>query len=64
MEGVGGILGLAVGGLVIGLLARFAVPGPDPMPLWLTIVFGAAGALVGGGLGAAGGALTAPSRRY
>ena len=51
MEAVGGIVGLAVGGLVIGLLARFAVPGPDPMPLWLTMVFGALGSLLGGGMG-------------
>ena len=58
VEGVGGILGLAVGGLVIGLLARFAVPGPDPMPLWLTAVFGAAGALLGGGIGFAMGGPT------
>src|ERR671923_1106495 len=37
-----------VGGLVLGALARLAVPGPDPMPLWLTAAFGLAGSLVGG----------------
>ena len=51
MEIVGGILGLALAGLVIGALGRLAVPGPDPMPLWTTVLLGVAGALVGGGLG-------------
>ena len=32
---------------VTGLLARFAVPGPDPMPMWLTIVIGLLGATIG-----------------
>jgi uncharacterized membrane protein YeaQ/YmgE (transglycosylase-associated protein family) len=35
-------------GLVTGMLARFAMPGPDPMPLWLTIVIGLAGTAIGG----------------
>ena len=30
-----------------GALARFAVPGPDPMPAWLTIVIGFGGSLIG-----------------
>ena len=51
MEVVGAILGLAVGGLVIGALGRLAVPGPDPMPLWTTILLGVGGAIVGGGVG-------------
>jgi uncharacterized membrane protein YeaQ/YmgE (transglycosylase-associated protein family) len=38
-------------GLVVGTLARLAIPGPDPMPLWLTLLIGLVGALVGGGLG-------------
>src|SRR5919197_2804759 len=37
-------------GFVIGALARWAVPGPDPMPAWLTIVIGLTGSLVGGGV--------------
>ena len=40
-------------GLVIGALARLAVPGPDPMPLWATILFGIAGAFLGGAFGLA-----------
>ena len=51
MEVVAAILGLALGGLVIGALGRLAVPGPDPMPLWTTILLGIGGALVGGGIG-------------
>ena len=37
-------------GFVIGALARWAVPGPDPMPAWLTIFIGLSGSLVGGGV--------------
>jgi uncharacterized membrane protein YeaQ/YmgE (transglycosylase-associated protein family) len=48
---VAAILGLALGGLVIGALGRLAVPGPDPMPLWTTILLGVGGAIVGGGVG-------------
>lgn len=36
---------------VTGALARFAVPGPDPMPAWLTIVIGLIGSIAGGVLG-------------
>jgi uncharacterized membrane protein YeaQ/YmgE (transglycosylase-associated protein family) len=33
-----------------GALARFAVPGPDPMPAWLTILIGLVGTLIGWGI--------------
>ena len=39
---------LALGGLVVGALARLAVPGPDPMPWWATILLGVAGMWIGG----------------
>lgn len=39
---------VAVSGLIVGGLARLAVPGPDPMPWWQTILLGLAGSLVGG----------------
>ena len=42
---------LALWGLVVGALARFAVPGPDPMPIWRTILLGLAGTFVGGFIG-------------
>jgi uncharacterized membrane protein YeaQ/YmgE (transglycosylase-associated protein family) len=37
-------------GFVVGALARWAVPGPDPMPAWLTIFIGLSGSLIGGGI--------------
>lgn len=39
---------LAVSGLVIGALARLALPGPDPMSIAMTILVGIAGSFVGG----------------
>ena len=33
-------------GFVIGGAARFAVPGPDPMPFWLTVVIGLCGSAI------------------
>ena len=42
------ILSIILGGLVIGALARLALPGPDPMPIWATILLGGAGSLLGG----------------
>jgi uncharacterized membrane protein YeaQ/YmgE (transglycosylase-associated protein family) len=49
----GSVLSVLLSGFVIGSLARLALPGPDPMPLWFTIVVGLAGSLVGGGIAAA-----------
>lgn len=46
-------LAAVVLGFAIGALARWAVPGPDPMPAWLTIFIGLTGSLVGGGVTAA-----------
>jgi uncharacterized membrane protein YeaQ/YmgE (transglycosylase-associated protein family) len=51
------ILSLLLTGVVVGGLARLAVPGPDPMPIWLTILFGIGGSLLGGGVGFAMGGL-------
>ena len=42
---------LAIGGFVVGALARFALPGPDPMPWYATIGLGIAGMIVGGFVG-------------
>lgn len=46
----GTVVGVLVSGFVTGALARLAVPGPDPMPVWLTIVIGMAGSLGGGAI--------------
>jgi uncharacterized membrane protein YeaQ/YmgE (transglycosylase-associated protein family) len=45
---LGAVLGLLLSGLIIGALARFALPGKDPMPWWATILLGIAGSFVGG----------------
>lgn len=42
------LITLAVGGLIVGALARLAVPGPDPMPWWATIFLGIGGWVLGG----------------
>lgn len=50
---LGLIVGILVTGLVVGALARLAVPGPDPMPIWMTVALGLAGSVIGGALGTA-----------
>lgn len=45
---LGDVLAILLTGLVVGMLGRLAVPGRDPMPLWLTILIGIAGSIVGG----------------
>jgi uncharacterized membrane protein YeaQ/YmgE (transglycosylase-associated protein family) len=62
--GIGFIVFLALFGLVVGALARLALPGPDPMGILATIGLGLAGSLVGGVvahilIGAAGGVVFA-----
>jgi uncharacterized membrane protein YeaQ/YmgE (transglycosylase-associated protein family) len=42
------IIVLLIGGLIIGALARLAVPGPDPMSIWATIGLGLGGSIIGG----------------
>jgi uncharacterized membrane protein YeaQ/YmgE (transglycosylase-associated protein family) len=46
--GIGFIVFLTLFGLVVGALARLALPGPDPMGILATIGLGLAGSLVGG----------------
>ena len=43
-----GILSWILVGLVAGVLAKIAMPGPDPGGIMLTIVIGIVGALIGG----------------
>ncbi len=45
---VGSILGYIVVGIIVGVLARFLVPGRDPMGVIGTIVLGILGAVIGG----------------
>jgi uncharacterized membrane protein YeaQ/YmgE (transglycosylase-associated protein family) len=41
------VIAILLSGLLTGALARLAVPGPDPMPLWLTVAIGLTGSIVG-----------------
>jgi uncharacterized membrane protein YeaQ/YmgE (transglycosylase-associated protein family) len=42
------LISLALTGLVVGALARLALPGPDPMGIGMTILIGLAGSFLGG----------------
>ena len=48
---VGLVLAILFSGLVTGALARLAIPGPDPMPMWLTISIGLTGSIAGAVIG-------------
>jgi uncharacterized membrane protein YeaQ/YmgE (transglycosylase-associated protein family) len=48
---VASIIGWIVFGLVVGIIARFLLPGEQPMGLIMTILLGVAGSFVGGYLG-------------
>jgi len=50
---LGGIVSVIALGFLIGALARLAVPGPDPMPFWFTVLIGMAGSVVGGAIASA-----------
>jgi len=41
-----GLIGFAIFGLIIGALAKLAVPGKDPGGFWITMLLGMAGSLV------------------
>jgi uncharacterized membrane protein YeaQ/YmgE (transglycosylase-associated protein family) len=47
---LGSIVMIMLFGFITGSLARLAVPGPDPMPVWLTVAIGLVGSAAGGGL--------------
>ena len=50
---VGFVLAILISGFFTGALARLAIPGPDPMPIWLTIAIGLAGSITGAVVGKA-----------
>ena len=58
--GIAGILMVILVGLIVGAIARFLMPGPDPAGWILTCILGIAGSFVGNlicgalGMGAAG----------
>ena len=47
-----GILSWIILGLVVGVLAKFLMPGDDPGGIVITILLGVGGAFVGGTIGA------------
>ena len=47
---LGQILAVVITAFFTGALARFAVPGPDPMPWWLTVLIGLIGTLAAWGI--------------
>jgi uncharacterized membrane protein YeaQ/YmgE (transglycosylase-associated protein family) len=48
MGWLGYLISLAIWGLIIGAFARLALPGRDPMPIWMTMLVGIAGSFIGG----------------
>ncbi len=49
--GISEIIWLAISGLIVGLIARFLMPGKDPMGLIMTAILGIAGSFLGTFLG-------------
>jgi uncharacterized membrane protein YeaQ/YmgE (transglycosylase-associated protein family) len=47
---LGAIILVMFFGFITGGLARLAVPGPDPMPIWLTVAIGLVGSAAGGAI--------------
>jgi uncharacterized membrane protein YeaQ/YmgE (transglycosylase-associated protein family) len=48
---LGFALAILFSGFITGAMARLAIPGPDPMPVWLTLAIGLAGSIVGAVVG-------------
>jgi uncharacterized membrane protein YeaQ/YmgE (transglycosylase-associated protein family) len=47
------VLAVILSGFFTGALARLAIPGPDPMPIWLTLAIGLTGSIIGAVVGKA-----------
>jgi len=47
---LGAIILVMFFGFITGGLARLAVPGPDPMPVWFTVAIGLVGSAAGGAI--------------
>ncbi len=45
---IGALISWAVFGLFVGLIARLLYPGPQPMSMFMTMILGVAGSLLGG----------------
>jgi len=53
MSFIGYLIALCLIGLIVGALARLALPGKDPMSVWQTIAIGIGGSLLAGIVSAA-----------
>lgn len=53
------IIGIIIGGLIIGVIGKLILPGKQAIPMWLTIVAGIVGVIIGTALAAAFGFGTA-----
>jgi uncharacterized membrane protein YeaQ/YmgE (transglycosylase-associated protein family) len=47
------VFAVIASGFLTGALARLAIPGPDPMPVWLTLAIGLTGSIIGAVVGKA-----------
>lgn len=41
------IIGIIIGGLIIGVIGKLILPGKQAIPMWLTIVAGIVGVVIG-----------------
>ena len=48
---LGLVLAILFSGFFTGAIARLAIPGPDPMPIWLTVAIGLVGSIIGAVVG-------------
>jgi uncharacterized membrane protein YeaQ/YmgE (transglycosylase-associated protein family) len=48
-----GIISWIILGLIVGVIAKFLMPGKDPGGIFITIILGIAGAFIGGTVGSA-----------
>jgi uncharacterized membrane protein YeaQ/YmgE (transglycosylase-associated protein family) len=52
VAGLEALLAVVFSGFLIGAAARWALPGPDPMPFWFTVLIGYLGSLAASGIAA------------
>ena len=45
------VIFILLSGLIVGALGRLVIPGPNPMTIFMTILVGIGGALLGGVIG-------------
>jgi uncharacterized membrane protein YeaQ/YmgE (transglycosylase-associated protein family) len=48
MSFIGFVIVISLGGILVGAMARLALPGKDPMTIWQTMLVGIGGSLAAG----------------